>query len=142
VGVAVVPAGILSPVGLFRTLLTALLGCAVCVCTAAVALDVGLSAERTEYVPVPFFFTDIPVYTEQGLSAAVRYGRVVLTVLAASTPALVGTAPPVYSLVAAAGVSVVLVQLVSLFAALLAVGFLTRTATTTAIRRFETYHIG
>jgi len=52
--------------GLAQTILTTFIGWAVCVCTAAVALAVGLDVEHDEFVPLPFFFTDVPIYAEQG----------------------------------------------------------------------------
>jgi len=55
VAVIIVPLGIIGPMGLAQTILTTFIGWAVCVCTAAVALAVGLDVEHDEFVPLPFF---------------------------------------------------------------------------------------
>jgi len=55
VAVIIVPLGIIGPMGLAQTILTTFIGWAVCVCTAAVALAVGLDVEHDEFVPLPVF---------------------------------------------------------------------------------------
>jgi len=52
---AIVLLGVVGSIGIAQTVLIALLGGAICPCTASVATMVGLGVERVEYAPVPFF---------------------------------------------------------------------------------------
>ena len=103
VAVIVVPLGIIGPIGLAQTVLTAFLGWAVCVCTAAVALAVGVDVEHEEFTPLPFFFTDVPIYAEQGVNAFLRYGQILGIVLLACLPAFVGTSSYISEPIATVG---------------------------------------
>jgi hypothetical protein len=142
VALLIIPLGVVGPVGLGRTFLIALLGSAVCTCTAAVATMIGLGVERFNYAPVPFFFTDVPIYAEVGAAAFLRHGLVLGIGVFASVPAFVGTAPPVYETIAAFGVPPIVVQLGSLLFTLLLVAAITRTAFRTAVQRFQDYQYG
>lgn len=114
----------------------------VCACTAAIATAVGLGVERYEYGPAPFFFTDVPIYAEQGLSAFLRHGLVLVLGTLTSIPAFVGNAPPVYERIAALGVPAIAVQIGSLLLTLLLVIAVTGTAFRIAVQRFRNYQIG
>jgi len=138
----IVPLGVVGPVGFGQTFLIALLGSTVCTCTAAVATMVGLGVERFNYAPIPFFFTDVPIYAEVGAAAFLRHGLVLAIGVFASIPAFVGTAPPIYEAIAALGVPPVVVQIGSLLFTLLLVAVITRTAFKTAVQRFQEYQLG
>lgn len=138
----IVPIGAVGPVGFGQTILIALLGSALCACTAAVATMVGLGVKRFNYAPIPFFFTDVPIYAEVGAAAFLRHGLVLAIGVFASIPAFVGTAPPVYEAIAALGVPPVVVQIGSLLFTLLLVAVITRTAFKTAVQRFQEYQLG
>ncbi|WP_256390973.1 hypothetical protein [Natronoarchaeum rubrum] len=138
----VVPLGLGSVVGAVQTIAITLVGVAVSTCTASVALAVGLGVDRHEFVPTPFFFTDVPVFAEHGLSPFLRLGSVFAIVVLASVPAFLGNAPSVYESVAARGVPALAVQIGSLFLTILLVGAVTRAAFRTAVRRFRDYQIG
>lgn len=138
----IVPLGVVGPVGFGQTLLIALLGSAICTCTAAVATMVGLDVERFNYAPVPFFFTDVPIYAEVGAAAFLRHGLILSIGVFASVPAFVGTAPPVYEAIAVLGAPTVGIQIGSLVLTLLLVAVITRTAFRTAVQRFQAYQLG
>jgi hypothetical protein len=142
IALIIVPLGVVGPVGFGQTFLIALLGSAVCTCTAAVATMVGLGVKRIDYAPVPFFFTDVPIYAEVGAAGFVHYGVVLAIGVAASLPAFVGTSPTVYATIAALGVPAVVVQTGSLVLTLLLVVVITRTAFRTAVQRFQEYQLG
>jgi|GEM_PF-5125736 len=142
VALAIVPLGIVGSVGVARTFLTVFLGSAICACTASVATMVGLGVERVEYAPVPFFFTDTPIYGELGATAFLRHGLVLALAALASVPAFVGTARPVSERIAALGVSTAGIQLGSLLLALVLTVATTRTAARIAVRRFRDYQLG
>ncbi|MFC7074363.1 hypothetical protein ACFQJ7_07035 [Halovenus rubra] len=141
VAVIVVPLGIIGPIGLAQTVLTAFLGWAVCVCTAAVALAVGLDVEHEEFTPLPFFFTDVPIYAEQGVNAFLRYGQILGIVLLACLPAFVGTSSYISEPIATVGIPGPLVQTGSLLLTILIVTAVTRIASRIAVQRFQTYPI-
>jgi len=90
--------------GLAQTILTTFIGWAVCLCTAAVALAVGLDVEHDEFVPLPFFFTDVPIYAEQGVNAFLRYGQILVIVVLACLPAFAGTSLVYFDPIATAGI--------------------------------------
>ncbi|WP_436911222.1 hypothetical protein [Halosimplex marinum] len=138
----IVPLGLVGSVGIGRTLAIALLGGAVCACTASVAAMVGLGAERVEYAPVPFFFTDVPIYAELGAGAFLRHGLVLAIAVLASAPAFVGTAPPVSERIAAVGVPTGAVHVGSLLLAVVLAAAVARTAFETAVQRFREYQLG
>jgi len=138
----IVPLGVVGLIGFGQTLLIALLGSAICTCTAAVATMVGLDVERFNYAPVPFFFTDVPIYAEVGAAAFFRHGLILSIGVFASVPAFVGTSPPVYEGIASLGVPAVVVQTGSLVLTLLLVAVITRTAFRTAVQRFQAYQLG
>lgn len=133
--------GLLGPVGIGPTLLCALLGITVCTCTVTVSTASGLGVERSEYAPVPFFFTDVPIYAERGANAFIRLGWILSLVILSSVPAFVGTAPAVYERFGAFGVPVGAVRVGSLLLAVGLTAIVTRTAFGTAVRRFRDYHI-
>ncbi|QSG12333.1 putative membrane protein, predicted permease [Halapricum desulfuricans] len=137
----IVPFGILGSIGAGQTTLIALVGMAVGVCTAAVAVAVGLGVERFAYTPIPFFFTDVSVYTEPGIRAFVRYGQILVVGVFATVPAFVGNAPPVYERLSTVGIPTVGVRMGSLLVTLVLAGVITRTAASIAIRRFRAYQI-
>lgn len=142
IALIIVPLGIVGPVGFGQTFLIALLGSAVCTCTAAVATMVGLGVERFNYAPVPFFFTDVPIYAEVGAAAFLRHGLVLAIGVFASIPAFVGTAPPIYEAIAAHGVPTAVVQIGALLLTLLIAPIITRTAFRVAVQRFRDYQLG
>jgi hypothetical protein len=138
----IVPLGVVGPVGFGQTFLIALLGSTVCTCTAAVATMVGLGVERFNYAPIPFFFTDVPIYAEVGAAAFLRHGLVLAIGVFASIPAFVGTAPPMYEAISAHGVPTVVVQFGALLLTLLLAAIITRTALRAAVQRFQEYQLG
>lgn len=138
----IVPLGVVGPVGSGQTFLIALLGSTVCTCTAAVATMVGLGVERFNYAPIPFFFTDVPIYAEVGAAAFLRHGLVLAIGVFASIPAFVGTAPPIYEAISAHGVPTVVVQFGALLLTLLLAAIITRTAFRAAVQRFRDYQLG
>jgi len=142
VALVVLPLGIVGSVGVAQTVLIVLLGSALCPCTASVATMVGLGVERVEYAPVPFFFTDTPIYGELGATAFLRHGLVLAIGALASLPAFVGTAPPVSERIAALGVPSAVIQVGSLLLALSLAVAVTRTATGIAVQRFREYQLG
>lgn len=137
-----VPVGVLSVVGPLQSVLIALVGVAVCACTASVALAVGLGVDRDELALRPFFFTDVPIYAEEGVGGFRRLGSIFAAVLLGTVPAFVGNAPVISTRVAALGVSPLAVQLGSLLLTILLVAALTRIAFRRAVRRFRDYQIG
>jgi ABC-2 type transport system permease protein len=141
VAVVIVPLGLVGPVGPLQTVLTALLGWVVCVCTAAVALAVGFDVDRYEFAPLPFFFTDVPIYAEQGVNGFLRYGQILVLVLLACVPAFAGTSAYVSGQLSSVGIPRHLVRTGSLLLTLLTVTVLTRTAIRIAIQRYQTYQI-
>ncbi|QLH84915.1 hypothetical protein HZS54_05755 [Halosimplex pelagicum] len=141
VALGTVPLGIVGSVGVARTVLIALLGSAVCTCTASVAAAVGLGVERVEYAPVPFFFTDVPIYGELGATAFLRHGLVLAVGALASAPAFAGTAPPVVERVAALGVPTGVVEIGSLLLAVVLAAAIARIAFERAVQRFREYQI-
>jgi ABC-2 type transport system permease protein len=142
IALVIAPLGVVGPVGFGQTFLIVLLGSAVCTCTAAVATMVGLDVERFNYAPVPFFFTDVPIYAEVGAAAFLRHGLVLAIGVFASIPAFVGTAPPIYEAIAAHGVPTVVVQIGALLLTLLFAAIITRTAFRAAVQRFRDYQLG
>lgn len=142
VALAIVPLGIAGSIGVAQTVLIALLGSAIGVCTASVATMIGVGGKRGDYAPVPFFFTDAPVYAEPGMTAFLRHGLVLTIGVLAGLPALVGTAPPVAERIAALGVPVVGIHLGALLLALILAAAITRSATERAAQRIRAYHLG
>ena len=142
VALVIVPLGVVGSVGVAQTALIALLGSVICPCTASVATMVGLGVERIEYAPVPFFFTEAPVYGELGATAFLRQGLVLAIGVLASLPAFVGTAPSVSERIAALGVPTASIQVGSLLLALLLAVAITRTAARIAVQRFRDYQLG
>ena len=138
----IVPLGIVAPVGFGQTVLIALLGIAVCTCTAAVTTMVGLGVERFNYAPVPFFFTDVPIYAEVGAAAFIRYGLVLAIGVFASIPAFVGTTPPVYEAITPHWVPTVVIQISALLLTLLLAAVITRAAFKASVQRFRDYQLG
>ena len=138
----IVPIGAVGPVGFGQMILIALLGSALCACTAAVATMVGLGVERFNYAPIPFFFTDVPIYAEVGAAAFLRHGLVLTIGVFASIPAFVGTSPPIYEAISAHGVPTVVVQFGALLLTLLLAAIITRTAFRAAVQRFQEYQLG
>jgi hypothetical protein len=108
---------------------------------AAVSLASGCGVAYEDYGPIPFFFTDVPVYAEQGWSGFSRYGRMLGLVLLASTPAFAGTSPEVYTPLANRGIPAALVTTGSVLLTVVIVAAVARRATRTAIQRFRTYHL-
>lgn len=116
------------------------MGC-VCLCTAVVALAVGLDVEREKFTPLPFFFTDVPIYAEQGVNAFLRYGQILGIVLLACLPAFVGTSSYISEPIATVGIPGPLVQTGSLLLTILTVTAVTIIASRSAVQRFQTYPI-
>jgi nitrate reductase gamma subunit len=102
---------------------------------------VGLGVERVEYAPVPFFFTDTPIYTQLGIVAFLRHGLVLTIGVLASLPAFVGTAPLLSERIAALGVPIAGIQIGSVLLALLLAVATTRAAVTVAVQRFREYQL-
>lgn len=139
VALVTIPLGFFGPVGVGQTLLTALVGMSIAPCTASVAVATGLSVDRYDYAPVPFFFTDIPVYTEHGFRGLLRIGLILAVGLLTSILAFIGNAPPIYERLAAIGVPAGLVQSGSLVLTLLVVAVVTKLAFRIAVDRFTEY---
>jgi hypothetical protein len=106
-----------------------------------VALAVGLDVEHDEFVPLPFFFTVVPIYAEQGVNAFLRYGQILVIVLLACLPAFAGTSSYIFDPIAPAGIPRSLVQTGSLLLTILTVTAVTRIALRIADQRFQTYQI-
>lgn len=141
VALAIVPLGIVGSVGAARTVLIALLGSVIRPCTASVATMIGLGVERVEYAPVPFFFTDTPIYTQLGIVAFLRHGLVLTIGVLASLPAFIRTAPLLSERIAALGVPIAGIQIGSVLLALLLAVATTRAAVRVAVQRFREYQL-
>lgn len=137
----VVPLGLAGPISPVETILVALLGSAVTVCTAAIGLAIGLDTNYDDYRQTPFFFTDVPVYARRGWFPLVELGALLGAGLLVSLPALVGTTPRVYSALAATGIPEGLTQSGSLLVSILIASGLAMGAYRRAVRRFQTYQI-
>ncbi len=142
VTLVVLPVGVVSVVGPVQTVVIALVGIASCACAAAVAIAVGLAVQRHDLAPTPFFFTEVPVYAEPGLSGFHRLGSIFAVVLLANAPAFLGNAPSVYSRLSARGVPAGIVQVGSLFLTLFVLAAVTWTAFRIAVERFRRYRLG
>lgn len=141
VTVVVVPLGLVSPAGLVETATVALVGIAVSACTTVVCVAVGMGVDRDDLVPVPFFFTDVPVYAELGWLPLLRLGGIIVGVSLVGLPAYVGNAAPVYETMSAIGVPTTVVRAGSaLLTVFVAVG-VTRIAYRIAVRRYQSYQI-
>lgn len=136
-----VPIGLVSVVGPIHTVLITMVGVVSCLCAATVAPAVGLGVDRYELVPTPFFFTDVPIYAEQGLKAFLRLGLIFAIVVLGSVPAFVGNAPSVFEHIAVIGVPVIIVQIGSILLTVLLVAAITRTGFRIAVQRFQDYEI-
>ncbi|ELY39276.1 hypothetical protein C496_15502 [Natronorubrum tibetense GA33] len=147
VGVVVVtavvfPLGLVAPVGIAETILLVLVGIAICAATASVGVAIGTGVERNEFVPAPFFFTDVPVYTEMGLVPFLRLGGGVFAIVSiVGLPAFLGNSPPVYERLAVLGLSTGAVRLGALFATILVAAGVSKAASRIAIERYRRYRI-
>lgn len=134
-----VPVGIVSVVGGIQTVVIAMAGVASCLCAASVALAVGMGVERYNYVPVPFFFTDVPVFAELGRNGFLRLGVIFGIVLLANLPAYLGNAPLVYEGIAAVGLPALVVQVGSLLVTIVLATAVSNSARRIAVRRYQNY---
>lgn len=134
-----VPVGIVSLVGGIQTVVIAMAGVASCICSGAVALAVGMGVERYNYVPVPSFFTDVPVFAELGRNGFLRLGLIFGIVLFANLPASLGNAPLVYERIAALGLPPLVVQVVSLLVTIVLATAVSKRARRIAVRRYQSY---
>lgn len=141
VTMVVLPLGLASSAGIAETVGVVLVGVAVCACTAAVCVATGMDADRDEFVPVPFFFTDVPVYAQTGSVSFVRLGAVFAIVSLVTLPAVLGNAPSVYEAAGATGLSMGAVRLGSLLLTVLVAAGVSRIAFRMAVRRFRTYRL-
>ncbi|WP_135534176.1 hypothetical protein [Halostella pelagica] len=141
VTVVVLPLGVVGPVGVVEAVLMVLVGVAVCACSAAVCVAVGMGVDRTEFVPIPFFFTDVPVYAEIGSAPFLRLGGIFVVVLIAALPGFLGNIPSVYGGASALGVPAVAVRTGSLCLTVLVAVGLSVFARRIAVRRYREYRI-
>ncbi len=134
-----IPVGIVSLVGGIQTVFIAMAGVASCVCSGSVALAVGMGVERYDYVPVPSFFTDVPVFAELGRNGFLRLGVIFGVVLLANLPAYLGNAPLVYEGIAAVGPPPLVVQVGSLLVTIVLATAVSNSARRIAVRRYQNY---
>lgn len=139
--VVILPLGLLSPASHLETIALVCFGIAICACTASVAVAAGMDVERSRLVPVPFFFTDVPVYAEIGSAAFRRMGRTFGILSLVALPAVFGNTVVVYEGIATAGVPVLAVRLSALLVSILVAGWVSRAACRIAMRRFRTYRL-
>ncbi|GAB7020397.1 ABC transporter permease family protein [Halostagnicola bangensis] len=133
--------GFASPVGVLETVVIVFGTIAISACAASVSLAVGMGVERYEFVPVPFFFTDAPIFAEMGSKGFRRIGRIFVVVSIAVMPALLGNLEPVYETAATFGVPPGWIQFGSLLLAICLAGVIARNAYQTAIERYQQYQI-
>ncbi len=141
ISIVVAPIGVASPASIVETTALVLFGVAVCVCTTAVVLAVELDVDRDELVPVPFFFTDTPVYAQMGRGSFLRLGGLFAGVTIVVSPAFVGNVSAVYERVATVGVPAAAVRIGSLGLAILAAAVVSAAAYRIAIRRYRLYRL-
>lgn len=142
VAVGIVPLGVIGPIGVPATLLVSLVGIAACASTAAVAAAVGMGIDRFEFGPIPFFFTDVPIYATVGLRGFLHLGLIFGVVGLACLPAVLGNAPPVYGAVADAGVPTVATQFASLVGTVVLLVAIAVYASRLAVGRYRRYRLG
>ncbi|WP_436343783.1 hypothetical protein [Natronorubrum sp. FCH18a] len=142
VAVVVLPIGVVSPAGVAETIGIVGFGIAVAACTATVALAIGMDVERSTLVPVPFFFTDVPVYGELGTAWIRRMGKTFGIVSLAGSPAYLGNVATVYEGIAAVGIPIAAVRVSALLVGTVVVVGVSRAAYGTALRRYRSYLIG
>ncbi|MDJ1431906.1 hypothetical protein [Halostagnicola sp. A-GB9-2] len=133
--------GFASPVGVFETILIVIGTVAFSACTACVSLAVGMDVERYEYVTVPFFFTDVPIYAEMGSKGFRRLGKIFGVVSLAAIPALLGNIEPVYEWTATVGIPARFVQFISIPLTIGLTIWIAMSAYQTAIERYRAYQI-
>ncbi len=133
--------GFASPVGVLETTVIVLGTVAFSACTACVSLAVGMDVERYEFVPVPFFFTDVPVYAEMGSNGFRRLGTIFGVVSLAAMPALLGNIEPVYEWTATVGIPPRFAQFISILLTICLTIWIATSAYQTAIERYRSYQI-
>lgn len=135
----VLPLGAASAATPAETLSFVLFGVATCGCTVALALAAGLGVDRSAFVPLPAFFTDVPWYGETGWTQFRRLGTVLLAATVAAGPAFVGTHPAAYERAAAIGIPVPATRSGALLAGALSAAAVARIAFEVAVKRYEEY---
>lgn len=133
--------GFASPVGVLETTLIVIGTVAFSACTACVSLAVGMDVERYEFVPVSFFFTDVPIYAEMGSKGFRRLGRIFAVVSLAAMPALLGNIEPVYEWTATVGIPPGFVQFISIPLTIGLTIWIAMPAYQTAIERYRSYQV-
>lgn len=137
----VLPLGVVSAATLGEMFAFGLFGIAVCGCTTLLAIAAGLDVDRSEFSPVPGFFTDVPWYAETGWRQFQRLGAILIGATLAAFPAFVGTHPAVYERLAAAGVPAAATRSGTLLLGALVAASATRIVFGIAIDRYERYSI-
>ncbi|WP_092905229.1 hypothetical protein [Halostagnicola kamekurae] len=133
--------GFASPADLLAAVLIALVTVAISACAASVSIAVGLGIERYEFFPVPFFFTDVPIYAEVGVQSFVRAGSILAIVSLVAAPALLGNLEPVYELAAAIGLPGGIVQIGSILVTIALAVAVSKSAYRSAVGRYRDYQI-
>lgn len=82
--------GLMSPLGIIETVLVAIVGVVLCVCSVAVAVAIGMDAPYRDLWPVPVPFTSITAYSELGRMSFIRPGAMLALVGLVCLPAFVG----------------------------------------------------
>lgn len=142
VTVVVLPLGLMSPASGVETVVLVLVGVALCACTASVAAAVGMGVEYSVLVPVPFFFTDVPVYGEVGTGSFLRLAKLFAAGSLVTLPAFLGNVPSVYEAVAGLGIPAVAVRSGFLFLTILLATLVAKIAYRIAAQRYHDYQLG
>ncbi|WP_049928393.1 hypothetical protein [Halopiger goleimassiliensis] len=137
VAIVIVPLGLYGSVGIAATIGVALVGIAVCACTAAVTAAIDTNVDRDDLVPMPFFFTSIPTYGEPGLASFLRLAKTFAIVTLVCLPAMAGNSPLVYDHPATSAVPTGVVRLGSLLATILLATAVAAIAFRIAVGRFR-----
>ncbi|KDE60240.1 hypothetical protein EL22_05725 [Halostagnicola sp. A56] len=139
----VVPLGLLSSASFLKTVTLALIGVTLCACTATVSLAVEMGVDRDRFSPVSGFFTNAPVYAEQGSSAFIRMAYSFSIVTMTAVPALLGNSARVYESTIAlrTGMPTGAIRLGSLFLTILLAIVVSRIAFQIAVHRYQKYQL-
>ncbi|QCW03696.1 hypothetical protein [Natrinema pallidum] len=137
----VVPIGLLSSATLLETLAVALSGVAICACTVAVGVALGMGVDHDGLAPVPSFFTDVPAYAERGWAPFRRLALLFAVVSVAGLPAFLGTMPVVSDSGAGIGAPAAAVRIGSLLLTTLVAVAIASGAVRIAVRRYQRYQL-
>ncbi|MDQ2052640.1 hypothetical protein RBH26_19465 [Natronolimnohabitans sp. A-GB9] len=137
--IVVVPLGVVSDASFVETIVLTLTGVVLCACTASVNIAFGMGVNREDLVPVPGFFTNVPLYGEMGWAAFSGLIKTFAVVSVVLFPALLGNSQLIYGQLEPLGFPTAIVRIGGLCITILLALGVSKIAFGIAVNRYHNY---